>query len=340
MKPRKFVALALVTLAAVSLAIVLSLMQSPWGQVTSRGTKLAPALTERNVPATIAVTSNGATLTLVSRDANWSLKERDHYPADIGKVRTLLVGLAQAELIEPKTQRPDRHTLLDLEDPTGADAKSRGLKLLDGKGGVMADLIIGKRRLEAFGSGRTGSYVRKTGENQTWLSSADLDFSSSVRDWIETTLFEAEAADIRHMRVEIPGEEALVAERGEEQGARAAFADMPEGQKLKDNDAAETLVRALRRIEADDVRKSSSIMSGHDVHVVSFKMRDGLEGTMRMRREDGADNFWLQFAVSGEGDAKARAEELTNRLSGWEFKLPAGKTNALLKRRAELFEAG
>ena len=81
-------------------------------------------------------------------------------------------------------------------------------------------------------------------------------------------------------------------------------------------------------------------MSGHDVHVVSFKMRDGLEGTMRMRREDGADNFWLQFAVSGEGDAKARAEELTNRLSGWEFKLPAGKTNALLKRRAELFEAG
>jgi hypothetical protein len=56
-------------------------------------------------------------------------------------------------------------------------------------------------------------------------------------------------------------------------------------------------------------------------------------------RKQGED-YWLTVAAQGaDGDAKKTAEDITRRTQGWEFKLPADKVTALLKRRADLLEA-
>jgi hypothetical protein len=56
-------------------------------------------------------------------------------------------------------------------------------------------------------------------------------------------------------------------------------------------------------------------------------------------RKEGAD-YWLTVAAQGaEGEAKKTAEDIMGRAQGWEFKLPAAKVTALLKRRADLLEA-
>ena len=100
-------------------------------------------------------------------------------------MRALLVKLAGAELVESKTRNKDRYALLELEDPAAKDAKSRLLRLLDDKGGVIAEAVIGKKRFDAFGGSKSGTYVRKPGDAQTWLSNADLDVSVAVRDWVQ-----------------------------------------------------------------------------------------------------------------------------------------------------------
>ena len=70
-------------------------------------------------------------------------------------------GLAEAELVEAKTRRADRYALLELEDPAAKDAKSRLVRVLDGKGSVLAEVVVGKKRIDAFGVGKSGTYVRK-----------------------------------------------------------------------------------------------------------------------------------------------------------------------------------
>jgi hypothetical protein len=55
-------------------------------------------------------------------------------------------------------------------------------------------------------------------------------------------------------------------------------------------------------------------------------------------RKDGQD-YWATLEASGsEGEAKKTADEIAAKAQGWEFKVPAGKAQSILKRRADLFE--
>ncbi len=83
------------------------------------------------------------------------LASHGNYPARAEVVRGLLVKMAEADLVEPKTNVKDRFALLELEDPAGKDAKSRLVRLLDAKGAVITEVIVGKKRVDAFGANRS-----------------------------------------------------------------------------------------------------------------------------------------------------------------------------------------
>ena len=58
---------------------------------------------------------------------SWAVVEKGNYPAAQGKMRQLLLGLADLTLVEPKTERPELFARLDLDDP--ANGKATDLKL-------------------------------------------------------------------------------------------------------------------------------------------------------------------------------------------------------------------
>jgi hypothetical protein len=338
MKPKTFVMIALAAVISGAAAVAAYTTYNQWDQGRVVGEKLVPALASGNVDvSSLVITREGNTLTLESNaNGQWSIKERDSYPADPDKVRALLVKLAQAELIEAKTRMPDRHALLELEDPSSKDAKSRSLKLLDGSGKTIADLVIGKRRWDAFGSGKSGTYVRKAGDAQTWLANAEIDVRAEVRSWINPTLVETESDKIQTLTIHIPGEELLKIERDASDKSKTQFVGLPADAKLKDTTAADGVLRAAARIDVDDVRKLDAPPSG-DVSTVSFKNEQGLEITYWLRKD--GDDYWLSIAASGEGDAKEMAEKIRNQAKGWEYKITSTKAGSLLKRRADLIES-
>ena len=49
---------------------------------------------------------------LVRKDDAWKVSERDSYPADDGKVRKLLIALADAKSAEQKTSDPQQYATL------------------------------------------------------------------------------------------------------------------------------------------------------------------------------------------------------------------------------------
>jgi hypothetical protein len=66
----------------------------------------------------------------------WAVVEKGNYPAAPGKLRQLLLGLADLTLVEPKTERPELFARLDLNDP--ANGKSTEIRLNDRPGQTLA----------------------------------------------------------------------------------------------------------------------------------------------------------------------------------------------------------
>jgi hypothetical protein len=355
MTPRNFVYLAIAAALSVLFAVVSFASNNQWSTGKSAGADLFPTLvSDASQISTIEVRQGDNSVVLERTGGSWGLKSRGGYPADPSKVRALLVGLAEADLVESKTRRPDRYAALELEDPADKSAKSRIVRLLGAKGNVMGEVVIGKKRLDLLGTGKSGTYVRKPSDPQTWLANAELDASATARDWLKTSVFTTDAARISRITIEITGEQPLRIERQapppkdakdtkqsvppDAAAAKLQFASFPPAdKKLKDAGAAEGIARALASIDMDDVRKLDAPPSGAGVSIVKIESADGPTSMLRLRKD--GDAHWLSLATTGDGEAKQAADEINQRTQGWEFKIPAAKVDSILKKRADLLEA-
>jgi hypothetical protein len=340
MKPRAFAALAVITLVALAVAIATYASQNRWSQAKVSGAALFPGLAaQASRISRVELKQGDKALALARGDEGWTLADRGGYPAKPGAVRALLVKLAEAELVEGKTRNKERFGLLELEDPAGKDTKSRSLRLTDDKGNLIAETLVGKKRWDAFGGSKSGTYVRKPGDTQTWLSNADLDVSLNVRDWVQAGVLDLPSTKIAKLTVEIPGEEPLVIVRDAADTAKYSLVGLPEGKKLKEGAGIDAIVRAAGSIELDDVRKAAAPASpAGAASLAKIEADGGLVVTVRLRKE--GDDTWVSLEASGaEAEAKKTAEDIAKRTQGWEYKVPAYKAQSILKRRADLIES-
>mgnify|MGYP001811657580 CR=1 FL=1 len=51
-------------------------------------------------------------ITIRREDKRWMISARDDYPADLGKLRSLIIGLADAQVVEEKTSNPEHYPKL------------------------------------------------------------------------------------------------------------------------------------------------------------------------------------------------------------------------------------
>jgi hypothetical protein len=185
-----------------------------------------------------------------SPDGRWSLKSRGGYPVDIAKVRALLVGLGQAELVEPKTSKADRYAALQLEDPEQKGAKSHLVRLMGADGKAISEVVLGKRRFAGYGANQTGgTYVRRPGDPQTWLTNVELDASVAAKDWVKTAVLSLDSGKINRVSIEIPGEQPLKIERAAPAPTKDAKQDSKAGAKA--DASSKTEVKADAKTDAN-----------------------------------------------------------------------------------------
>lgn len=338
MKPSSFAALIIVTAVALLAAVVSYSSNNRLAQPKVSGAPLVSGGLARKVDRIVRIeVAQGAKSVAIARiGGGWGLADRGGYPVKIDAIRALLVKLNDASLVEPKTRSKERYELLELEDPTGKDAKSRLVRLLDDKGGVIFEVVVGKKRLDAFGASRSGTYVRRPGEEQTWLASAEIDASAGIRDWVQPGILDLQPAKISAVSIEIPGEQPLKLAR-EAAGGPPKFnlLGLADGKKLKEGAGLDGIVRAAANLELDDVRKADGKATA-DAGTVRIDVDGGLKVTLSLRKS--GEDTWVGIAAVGEGDGTQQAEEISKRTAGWEYKLPSGKAAAILKRSADLVE--
>ncbi len=340
MTPKVFAGLGIATAFSIVVAAGLYSANTSWSSGNATGEPVFPNLsTDINNVQSVKLVQGQNTFSFQRNGAQWSLKEKDNYPVRSEPVRRLLIQLAEARLIDKKTGSKEKHALLDLQDPTAKDSQARQISLLDGSSKQLADLILGKKRFDAFGTGKSGVYVRRANEDQTWLAQTEAAPEIQISDWVEIEFFKFPTGDISQLEINWSDDVPVKLVKKSEKESEFDFADLPEGQRLKKDVQANTVAEAFASLSLDDVKKAGDSTDSADTAIATLNA-EGMTIFFRLQKQQG--DSWLSVQAVAGGDASEEVRktvaDINTKASGWIFKLPKSKAEAMFKRKSDLFE--
>ena len=335
MQKRGLILLAAATLALVVLAIVAMATGDRGVSRAAPGERAFPALAAKlGDVGSVGIKRNALSLTFVRDGDNWLVAEKGNYPAAAGKVRQIALALADAVLVEPKTQKPEAYSRLDVEDP--GSGKSTLVTLKDKSGAPLAEMIIGKRRYDRLGTGTDGIYVRKLGDTQAWLARGSLEFSDQLSSWLDRRILDIPEKRIAKATLTQPDGTKLVISRPKPED-KFTVEEAPADAKFKSETATSEPAMALESLDLDDVRPAGELpVPDKDVVAASFTTFDGL--TINVRLLDKDDMHWVALSATGSGAAEAEAKAINDKASRWTYAVPSYKATQLKMKLADMLE--
>lgn len=265
------------------------------------------------------------TINLKRRDGAWVVVEKGGYPADQDRVRKLLLQLAELELIEPKTDRPELLARLDLDDP--AKGNSTLVTAADRDGALVGQLVIGRRRPSDIEGGEPGVYVRKPDGDQAWLARGSFTLGGDALSWLDRRIIDIPAARVASVVLTASDGKAAVIARG---SADLPFAidGLPGDAKPKPDEALAAPAGALEALALADVKPVAEQPIPEDgVTSAAFTTFDGLVVGLLLSPPGKGD--WLAIDVTGAGKSEARAKALSAGLAPWRFAIPPERAKLL-----------
>lgn len=268
-------------------------------------------------------------LTIRRESDKWLIEARDDYPADIGKLRPLIVALAGAGIVEEKTSNPNLYEKLGVDDP---EQGGSGTKVSVQGDGFSYSVILGE---SAQGDHR---YARIPDGEFSYLIDEDPDVPEAVGDWLTPEIVDIESQRIRKVSIVHEDGEAITVEKSTQDLTDFTVLDVPQGRELSYATVGNGIAGALSKLELDDVRKG---IDGKPETSVVFETWDGLQLDATISSED--DESWVAFSATGDGEASTDrddpAAEINDRLSGWQYRIPDYKKNLLTRRWDDILKS-
>lgn len=307
MTGRRLIALAMAALLALAGALYLSTQRNL--PRDTHGRPLLPALAAELDTVTAVTLRRGSTAptaTVHQQDDRWNVAERADYPADVPKLRKLLLALADAKIVEEKTSNARYFSAIGVEDPAAPGAAGAEVAIT-ARGGRQA-VIVGK----AAGD---GNFVRHSGENQTYSVAPGISFETDPRFWIDPQLLDLVAADIKRIEVK-PQDGPGYAVRREATGANYALDGVPAGRKAADAPALAPSPTLSGALTADDVTASSGV-DFSKAAVATFTMTDG--SVITIKGTAAGDKHWITLQSSKDKAFDAKAAGRAFEIAGYRF---------------------
>jgi hypothetical protein len=131
------------------------------------------------------------------RDGVWTVTSRDGYPADAGKVRSLLIKLLDLTVNQKVTDNADNFQALGVA-AEGGEKSSTKLTLLDEQSKELGALLLGEGRKGANRDG--GQFIRRSDSNDVYLIREALTAAVSAADWLDSELVNVTQTKVRNVR--------------------------------------------------------------------------------------------------------------------------------------------
>lgn len=304
------------------------------------GTKVFPDLAQRldrDEIAKITVTNATRTLTIERKGEDWVFDEKDGYPARFARVRETLIGLANLEYYEPKTQDPALFKRLELDELTADKSQSRLLRLFDKDGNTILELMVGKGRYDLPAPRAEGAYMRRPGDNETWLARGQLAVIEDAQRWLDRQIVDIASSRIKRVAIRHPDGEQVVLTKNQPADP-FVLSNPPKGKKLQPGWAVDVVASALTGLELEDVRKAEAVpFAGAPIWKIDFESFEGLKISVEMA--DLRTEYWARFQASAEAgneDTAKEAARINARTGGWAYRLVSYKATPLKTRTAEI----
>lgn len=257
----------------------------------------------------------------------WFVGERD-WPAQVSKVRKLLLDLGALTVVEEKTHLPANYPSLGVEDLSTPKAAGTQVSVISPA--QQWTVILGKP------SGGKSGYVRIAGSEKSLLAAPLLMPGADPQSWLETAIIDLPPERLRQIE-EHPAEgPAYGAARQKKEDAHFSVTPLPKGRDLSGPGAADSLATALAGLTLQDVARAAAAAAPGGPRAV-FRTFDALEVEVSGRK-DGARSLVMLNARASEAAAAPEAQRLQSHLAGWEFEVPDYKYAAIFPPLTELLK--
>lgn len=357
---RKTLHVLIVSLALVVGAIALLVPRGTETPSSVEGLSALPGLEARvnDVTRLVVVGAGEQVLATLQRgEAGWSVTELSGYPARIETLREVLGGLAEAEVMEPKTENPAYYDRLGVEPVAGEDAGGLRLDLATSDGADWS-VIVGNEA-----PARGGHYLRLADAAGSVLARFEANIPANAAGWADTRVVDLLSAEVAEVRVTHTDGEVITARKASADETDFSLVELPDGRELKSAWSVNSLGSALSTLDFEAVRPLDDLdwSEASELRTVRF---DGLVVVAHLLRS-GEDGDWVRIevetpwiedgaaaasdddaggvgATESDGAAEITAEleqtaaELTERTRGWAYRIPAYKADAMVPRLADL----
>ncbi|HEX7081117.1 MAG TPA: DUF4340 domain-containing protein [Gammaproteobacteria bacterium] len=252
---------------------------------------------------TVVGAGGEAVATMRRTPEHWLIAEKDDYPADVGKIREALLGLARARIVEEKTSNPEYYERLGVRDVDTEDARGVAITAFSGDR-AFPSVIVG----DAAGGGYR--YVRLADEPESYLVDQELDVPNSGAEWVDPTIVDIPGTRISRVTIEHPDGETVTIVKESEDQTNFTVENVPEGRELTYAGVANVIGNSLRDLRLDDVEAATEEAGDVSPVVTTFHTFDGLVVTAR--GFEGDDGAWVTFEASVDPDAQAAVEETSD----------------------------
>ncbi|MFT5134435.1 MAG: hypothetical protein ACI9SC_002914, partial [Gammaproteobacteria bacterium] len=350
MKSNKLVIFTLITLAVILAAGLMSRHRAPATSLEKQSL-FAGLLEKVNNVTTIKLMKQNKSLTLVRHEDLWVIQQADNYPADFGKIREVVIAVADLKILVEKTSNSALYERLGVEEPSSEKASSTQLSLLDADDKVLAELIVGKNRHSKSAEDKPGLYVRLPESQTALLVEGRLDPSVEVKDWFNRELFSIKASRIKQIQIEHTNDATFTLAR-EDNVDDFSMNDLPEGMEMQSDVIISRMATLLEDVAIDNVVKAEKLTQAKQ-STATIHTFDGLVVTVVNGVID--DNNYSSFSFSvakkasdaaeNESDEKdeesnpaEEAETLNKLMTAWAYAIPTFKYELFTRKQAQLIK--
>lgn len=250
-------------------------------------------------------------LTLVRQAERWQFEALPGFPLKQGKVRELLLTLADIQLMEAKTDDPAFHDAIGL----GADATT--VRFGDDSGLMFGKQVAG-----------VGQFVRRIGEDQCYVAKDARVPQITTKAWADVTLPVARKELVTRVDVKDGQSPYSVTVTADGQ----VLEGLKDGEALAYDGVLDTVVAGAVYIDFNDVKPAGDIDWSSAAQTVFSGAQESDRLVYDIAEDD--DAIWLRAAPSGAFMPDAEVD-----WTAWAFAINDYRMGTLLKPRSALIQA-
>ena len=322
----KTLAIVLVILLVSLVAIIFTNKQ---GNDTSASGLLFPELRKQiNEISQVSISKASESFTITNDSDRWVLTERNNYPVDIGKLRQLLLALADAKMLEEKTSDIEMYERLGVENigknSTGIEIRISGLDL-------EKSLILGKLAQRKY------RYARIPGQSKSWLIDQNPDLPNNLGGWLLPEILDIDKSRIQAITITHSDGETIYIEKQNSEDGNFDVSNIPDGRELSYASVVNSIANVLSDLKLQEIAKASEVETDDNSVETIFRTFDGLKITINSSLLE--DETWITVNTNQDEMKSEEAVKINEKLSGWKYQIQSYKGNQLRRRWDDILKS-